>query len=171
MGSAHRMSAPYQAVRCADGYITIGANTERLFQRLCEALGHSEWVTVPEFADNASRMRHRSTLAGLIEAVTSERPCGHWLAILETGDIPCGPINNYAQVFADRQLVARDMVHETEHPTLGRLRTLGSPLKFSATPADATRRAPLLGEHTEEVLAEFGFSASEIAEIAGRAFG
>jgi crotonobetainyl-CoA:carnitine CoA-transferase CaiB-like acyl-CoA transferase len=168
MGSAHRMNAPYQAIRCADGYITIGAANERLFHRLCEALGHAEWVELPEFADNAGRVRHRQALAERIESVTSQKPRREWLAFFDAHDIPCGPINDYAQVFADPQIVAREMVVEVDHPTLGHLRTLGSPIKMSATPADVSRRAPRLGEHTAEVLAEAGFSESEVAAL-GRA--
>ena len=165
LGSAHRMIAPYQAIRCADGYITLGAANERLFQRLSEVLGRPEWLLQPEFADNASRVANRKLLAERIEAITAEQPRSHWLALLEANDIPCGPINNYAQVFADRQVVARGMVVETEHPTLGRLETLGSPIKMSATPPDVSRRAPQLGEHTDEVLREAGFSTSEIAAL------
>jgi len=161
-GSAHRMNAPYQAFRCADGYITIGANTDRLFRRLCELLEHPEWADAAEFVDNNSRVRHDGQLAMLIEGVMLQQPRALWLARLEAREIPCGPINDYAQVFADPQVVARDMVLETEHPVLGRLRTLGSPIKLSETPADPSRRAPLLGEHTEEVLREFGFSDAEI---------
>jgi crotonobetainyl-CoA:carnitine CoA-transferase CaiB-like acyl-CoA transferase len=162
LGSAHRMNAPYQAIRCADGFITLGAANERLFRKLCVVLGHTEWTTMPEFADNASRVRHRDALAARIELITAEQPRSHWLALLEANDIPCGPINDYAQVFADPQVVAREMVVETEHPTLGRLKTLGSPIKMSATPPDVSRRAPLLGEHTDEVLAEAGFGSREI---------
>jgi crotonobetainyl-CoA:carnitine CoA-transferase CaiB-like acyl-CoA transferase len=165
LGSAHRMNAPYQAIRCADGYITLGAANERLFRRLCDVLGHAEWIDLPEFADNASRVAHRAALAERIESTTARQPRGHWLAVLEANDIPCGPINDYAQVFADPQVLAREMVVETEHPALGRLRTLGSPIKLSATPADVSRRAPLLGEHTDEVLAGAGFSDSEIAAL------
>jgi crotonobetainyl-CoA:carnitine CoA-transferase CaiB-like acyl-CoA transferase len=164
-GSAHRMNAPYQAFRCADGYITIGANTDRLFRRLCELLEHPEWADVAEFADNGGRVRNDQALAALIEDVMSQQPRALWLAKLEASDIPCGPINDYAQVFADPQIIARDMVIETEHPVLGRLRTLGSPIKMSETPADPSRRGPLLGEHTEEVLKEFGFTESEIAAL------
>ncbi len=165
LGSAHRMNAPYQAIRCADGYVTIGANTDRLFQRLCGVLGHPEWSDAPEFVNNRQRVRNRSKLAALIEAVMSQQPCGYWLSAFEAADIPCGPINDYAHVFADPQVSARSMVLETDHPVLGRLRTLGSPIKMSATPTDAGRRAPLLGEHTEEVLKEFGLSANEIAAL------
>ncbi len=165
LGSAHRMNAPYQAIRCADGYVTIGANTDRLFQRLCNVLGHPEWSDDPDFVNNGKRVHHRARLASLIESVMSQRPRQHWLSALDAADIPCGPINDYAQVFADPQVAARDMVLEIDHPVLGRLRTLGSPIKMSATPADASRRAPLLGEHTDEVLRELGLAGDEIEAL------
>jgi crotonobetainyl-CoA:carnitine CoA-transferase CaiB-like acyl-CoA transferase len=165
MGSGHRMNAPYQAIRCEDGYITIGAANERLFRRLCDVLGHPEWAHAPEFADNAGRVRNRADLAQRIESITIQQPCGHWLAFFEKNDIPCGPINDYAQVFADPQVIARDMIVEVEHPTLGHLRTLGSPIKMNVTPPDVSRRAPLLGEHTDEVLMESGFADAEIAAL------
>ena len=168
LGSAHRMNAPYQAIRCADGYLTIGANTNRLFQRLCGVLGRLEWANDPDFASNAGRVRNRTRLAALIEGVMSSQPCQHWLSRLDAADIPCGPINDYAQVFSDPQVAARGMVLQTEHPVLGPLRTLGSPLKMSATPADASRRAPLLGEHTDAVLGELGLSADEIISLRQR---
>ena len=165
LGSAHRMNAPYQAVRCADGYITLGAANERLFRRLCEVLGHTGWGHEAAFADNASRVKNREALAARIESITVTQPRAHWLALLEANDIPCGPINDYAQVFADPQVLAREMVVETDHPALGHLRTLGSPIKMSATPPDVSRRAPQLGEHTDEVLAAAGFSVGEIAAL------
>jgi crotonobetainyl-CoA:carnitine CoA-transferase CaiB-like acyl-CoA transferase len=165
LGSAHRMNAPYQAIRCADGYITLGAANERLFRRLCDVLGHPEWPAQPEFADNAMRVANRAPRAERIEAITVRQPRSHWLALLEANDIPCGPINDYAQVFADPQVVARDMIVETEHPTLGRLKTLGSPIKMSETPPDVSRRAPMLGEHTDEILQQAGFSRGEIGAL------
>ena len=165
LGSAHRMNAPYQAFRCTDGYITIGAANERLFRRLCEILEHPEWAAMPEFADNASRVRNRAALAERIEAITARRARAEWLRIFDEAEIPCGPINNYAEVFADPQVRAREMVVETDHPTLGPQRMLGSPIKLSATPADPTRRAPLLGEHTGEVLREHGVSDEEMAAL------
>jgi crotonobetainyl-CoA:carnitine CoA-transferase CaiB-like acyl-CoA transferase len=165
LGSGHRMNAPYQAIRCADGYITLGAANERLFRRLCAVLGRPGWGGEAAFVDNASRVKNREALAARIESITATEPRAHWLALLEANDIPCGPINDYAQVFADPQVLAREMVVETDHPALGHLRTLGSPIKMSATPPDVSRRAPQLGEHTDEVLAEAGFSVGEIAAL------
>jgi len=165
MGSAHRMFAPYQAIRCADGYITLGAANERLFRRLCDVLGHPEWLQRAEFATNAGRVRNRALLADAIEAITRQQPRAHWLAVFDANDIPCGPINDYAQVFADPQVQARQMMVETDHPTLGHVRMLGSPIKMSATPPDVSRRAPLFGEHTDQVLQEAGYRDDEIAAL------
>ena len=163
MGSAHRFLAPYQAIRCADGYITIGAGTDRLFADLAALLGHPEWTGMAEFADTSARVRNRAALIARIEAVTATQTKAHWLAAFEARGIPCGPINTYAEAFADPQVQSRQMVVELEHPTLGRMRTLGSPIKMSDTPPLVERRAPLLGEHTGEVLREAGFSDEEIA--------
>jgi formyl-CoA transferase len=163
LGSAHRMNAPYQAIRCADGYITLGAANDRLFRRLCEILGHSEWLERAEFRDNSSRVANRTLLAALIEEITVREPTVHWLDLLEANDIPCGPINDYAHVFADPQVLARGMVVDGRHPTLGAVKTLGSPIKMSATPPDVTGRAPLFGEHTDAVLREAGYSDAEIS--------
>jgi crotonobetainyl-CoA:carnitine CoA-transferase CaiB-like acyl-CoA transferase len=159
------MFAPYQAIRCADGYVTLGTANDRLFRRFCDLLGHAEWMTRPEFADNESRLRNRSALARTIEDVTSERPRQYWLDLFDANDIPCGPINDYAQVFADPHVTAREMVVEVEHPTLGATKALGSAVKMSGTPTNPRRRAPMLGEHTAEVLAEFGFTPDEIAAV------
>jgi len=157
-GSAHRLSAPYQAVRCADGYITIGAANDRLFARLCQLLGHPEWVDDPAYGSNADRVQNHETLAQRIETITARNVAAHWLELFDANGVPCGPINSYADVIADPQIVARDMVMETDHPTLGHVRTLGTPL----TPG---RAAPLLGQHTDEVLVEAGFDAASVARL------
>ena len=162
MGSAHRMSAPYQALACADGYVTIGAANDRLFERLCHLLGRPEWTREPDFADDTARVANRQALAERIEAVTRTRPRAHWLARFEQHGVPCGPINTYADVFGDEQIAARNMVVQTDHPTLGRLRTLGTPLKMSRTPPRPGRPAPLLGQHTDEVLREAGYTPGEL---------
>ncbi len=165
LGSAHRMSAPYQAVRCADGHITLGAANDRIFRRLAELLGHPEWLEDARFAGDADRVANREALAARIEAVTARHPRRHWLERLEAHDIPCGPINDYREVMDDPQVRAREMVVETEHPTLGRLSTLGTPIKLSDTPLTPGRPAPLLGQHTDEVLAGAGYRQEEIAAL------
>ena len=165
LGSAHRMSAPYQAVRCADGYVTLGAANDRIFRRLAEALGHPEWPADARFENDSSRVENRAALAGLIERVTSQRPRAYWLERLEAHDVPCGPINDYRDVMRDPQVRAREMVVETRHPTLGALPTLGTPIKLSGTPLTPGRPAPLLGQHTDEVLAAAGYEADEVAAL------
>ncbi len=173
LGSAHRMSAPYQGFQCADGYITVGAANDRTFTRLAALLGHPEWTTDPRFGTDAKRVQHREALASLVEGVTTTASCAEWLRRLDEAGIPCGPINSYAQVFADPQVIAREMEVEVEHPALGRLRTLGTPIKMSETPLNPRRRAPLLGEHTVEVLRDAGLDEEAIGKLreAGAIFG
>ncbi|HET9261745.1 MAG TPA: CoA transferase [Vicinamibacterales bacterium] len=165
LGSAHRMFAPYQAVRCADGFITLGAANDRLFEALCRLLGHPDWIDDPEYATATLRVRNREGLVARIEAITMADASAHWLARLESAGIPCGPINDYAEAFADPHVLARGMVVEIDHPTLGRMKTLGPPVKMSETPARGRGRAPLLGEHTREVLLEAGYTEEEVQGI------
>lgn len=165
MGSAHRMMAPYQAIRCADGYITLGAANDRLFARLCEVVDHPEWISDPAFTDNTRRVENRLALAARIETITENQPRAHWLALFERHEIPCGPINDYGEVLNDPHIRAREMVVETDHPILGRILTLGTPLKLSETPLTPGRPAPLLGQHTDDVLREAGYCQAEIEEF------
>jgi formyl-CoA transferase len=165
MGSAHRMSAPYQAFKCADGFITIGAANDRTFAKLARVLGHHEWLTDARFATDHQRVTHRDALAALIEAETVREPRAFWLAELEQAGIPCGPILDYEDALTTPQALAREMTVDVDHPTLGRLRTLGTPIKMSATPLDPKGRAPLLGEHTDQVLSDLGYSNDEIEQL------
>lgn len=167
LGSAHRMFAPYQAIRCADGYITLGAANDRLFESLCRLLGHPEWISDPQYATATLRVRNREGLIARIEAITTRQPRAHWLMQLDSAGIPCGPINDYAQAFADPHILERGMVVEIDHPTLGRMKTLGPPVKMSETPPRGRGRAPLLGEHTREVLLEAGYTEDEVRVIVG----
>lgn len=165
LGSAHRMVAPYQAFRCADGFINVGAANDRTFARFATVLGHPEWTTDARFSSATARVANRTTLATLIEAVTSADPRDAWTERLEGAGVPCGPILDYAEAFAHPQAEAREMSVPIEHPRLGAMRMLGTPLKLSATPLDPRRRAPMLGEHTDEVLAWAGYGDDEIEQL------
>ncbi len=165
MGSAHRMSAPYQAIRCADGYINLGAANTRTWEKFAQAIGRPELLDRPEYAEDGLRVKNRHQLTQEIEAVTAQQPRSHWLAVLEEVGVPCGPISNYAEVFADPHIQARGMVQEMEHPVGGTVQVLGPAAKLSATPARLARPSPLYGEHTAEVLAEVGCTQAEIQEL------
>ena len=166
MGSAHRISAPYQALRCQDKLITIGAANQVNWERLCRAIGREELVEDPRFLTDSLRRQHYQELAEELEATLSKRPAAHWLAQLEEAKVPSGPINTMAEVYADPQIQARDMVVELSHPTAGPIKSIGIPVKLSETPASIRRPAPLLGQHSEEVLQENGFSAEEVRRLA-----
>jgi crotonobetainyl-CoA:carnitine CoA-transferase CaiB-like acyl-CoA transferase len=165
LGSAHRMSAPYQAFKCSDSYITIGAANDRNFVKLARVLGHHEWISDSRFSVDHQRVVHRAELCALIEAETSRQPRAFWIAELEKAGIPCGPILDYEDALTTPQAIAREMTVDVDHPTLGRLRTLGTPIKMSATPLNPKRRGPMLGEHTDEVLAAAGYSGDEIEQL------
>ncbi|GAA2720136.1 CaiB/BaiF CoA transferase family protein [Cellulomonas aerilata] len=152
-GSANRMSAPYQALATSDGYVTVGANNQRLWQRLCTALEVDGLVTDPRFATNVGRMQNLPELVAALEERTTQRPTAVWVDVLLAAGVPAGPIQDYRQVLEDDPHVkARGMVAEMEHPVEGRVRVLASPLRLSATPPTIRRPPPLLGEHNAEVL-------------------
>ena len=165
LGSAHRLTAPYQAFRCADGYITIGAANDRNFAKVARVLGHHEWLTEARFTGNHQRIAHREELARLIEEETIKQPIAFWLGQLEQAGVPCGPILNYRDALTTPQALAREMTVDVDHPTLGPLRTLGTPIKMSATPLNPARRGPMLGEHTNDVLSDAGYSTDEIEQL------
>jgi formyl-CoA transferase len=165
LGSAHRLTAPYQAFRCADGYITIGAANDRNFTKLARVLGRHEWLTDERFTGNHQRIAHRDELARMIENETSRQPMSFWLDQLEQAGVPCGPILDYEHALTTPQAAAREMTIEVEHPVLGPLRTLGTPIKMSETPLNPRRRGPMLGEHTDDVLSEAGYSLDEIEQL------
>ncbi len=165
LGSAHRMTAPYQAFRCKDGYITIGAANERNFTKLARLLGHPAWITDVRFSADHLRVQHRDELASMISAVTEREPRAFWIEQLDEAGVPCGPILDYEDALTTPQALAREMTVDVEHPTLGSLRTLGTPIKMSDTPLNPKRRAPLLGEHTHDVLNATGYSEDDIEQL------
>ena len=165
LGSAHRMAAPYQALRTKDGFIALGAATQPTWESMCRAIGRGELIDDPRFLANGDRKAREDELAALLEETYTKETTGHWMEVLEAARVPCGPINNLAQVYADPHVQARDMLVELEDPELGTLKNVGIPVKLSRTPGRIRHRAPDLGEHTEEVLLEAGYSPEEIARL------
>jgi crotonobetainyl-CoA:carnitine CoA-transferase CaiB-like acyl-CoA transferase len=147
LGSAHRLTAPYQALRTSDGHLTVGGNNQRLWERLCRTLGREDLIE--RFPSNAERMARRPELVVELESALTADTTEHWVERLLAAGVPAGPISDYAQVVADPHTAAREMVVET---ATGRV--LGIPVKLSATPGAIRRAAPALGEHTDEILAE-----------------
>lgn len=165
VGTAHRMSAPYQRLATRDGHLVVGANNQRLWLALCDALNRPDLATDERFASNADRMRHRAELTAELEAVLRQRDTAEWIDLLVTAGVPAGPINNYQQACADPHTLAREMVVTMTHPVEGEIRGLGIPIKMSETPGQIRRPAPLLGQHTDDVLTELGFTAEETSEL------
>ncbi|HET9490699.1 MAG TPA: CoA transferase [Methylomirabilota bacterium] len=165
LGSAHRLTAPYQAVRARDGYFTIGAANDKLFSALCEVIGRPELLRDPRFATAGGRLDNRKALIAEIEAVTVMRDRGWWLERLDRSGVPCGPINTYPETLGDPHTLARGMVVDLVHPGAGPIKALGIPVKLSDTPGAVDRPAPLLGQHTAEILAELGVSDADQAAL------
>lgn len=165
LGSAHPLNAPYQAFRTADGWIVVGGANQRAWLRLVEALGAPELAGDPRFAENRDRMANLDALVAALEPHFAGRSSADWLARLEAAGVPAGPVNDIAQVHADPQVLARDMVVDVEHRTLGTVRTLGLPVKFSRTPGGPRHGAPVYGQHSREILSEHGFAAAEIEAL------
>jgi len=164
-GNAHQNIVPYQVFEVADGHLILAVGNDAQFRKFCDVAGLRDVPADPRFARNADRVRHRAILVPLLSAVMKTRARADWLASLEAAKVPCGPINNLAEVFADPQVNARDMTVEVPHPLSGVVRLVASPIKLSATPVQYRRPPPLLGEHTAEVLAELGMGLEEVAAL------
>jgi crotonobetainyl-CoA:carnitine CoA-transferase CaiB-like acyl-CoA transferase len=165
-GSAHVLAAPYQAFPTADGWINIGGANQANWERIARLVGAPELIDDPRFADNSARMANRDALAALLGEHLHTRPTADWLAAFDAAAIPAGPINDIAQMVADPQTLAREMVVPLDHPVAGRTHALGVPVKLSATPGSVRRPAPTFGQHTAEVLREHGFDDAEIDALA-----
>ena len=156
-GNAHANIVPYQSFQASDGWFAIAVGNDRQFVRLCEMLDKSEIALDEKFATNSARVQNRDELIPLLRSIFITRTVNEWLADLEKAEIPCGPIQNFEQVFSMSTVKEREMLVKMDHPTIGELPLVGSPLKMSDTPVEYRLSPPLMGEHTEEVLRELGY--------------
>jgi len=166
MGSANSTTAPYQVFRTRDGWINIGAANQNNYERLLEVLGAPEIAADPRFQSNAGRMANRTELVRLLTARLERRTTAEWMRDFDAVGLPAGPVLGIAEAVAHPQTQARGMIVETDHPAAGRVRGLGLPIHFSGAGAPSSRPAPLLGEHTREVLRELGYADQAIDDLA-----
>ncbi|SEL42646.1 Crotonobetainyl-CoA:carnitine CoA-transferase CaiB [Roseovarius azorensis] len=162
MGSAHPINAPYQAFQTADGWINVGAANQRNWLRFLEVIGAPELNDDPRFGSNHDRMQHLKELEEILNGYLRHETSHVWLDRMEAAGLPAGPVLDILQMQADPQAQARGMIAEVDHPVAGRVRTLGHPIRFSETPASIRRAAPLLGQHSREVLREAGYGADQV---------
>ncbi len=165
LGSAHRVNAPYQAFRTADGYITLGATSPGNWKTFCAAMGLQHLEKDERYATVPSRRKNYVQLAVTIEELTKTKPSAHWLKILDDAGVPCGVLNRIDQITNDEHIKARNFIVELEHTKLGKVKATGSPVRLSDTPVKLERAGPLLGEHTIEVLTSLGLHDDEIVEL------
>jgi crotonobetainyl-CoA:carnitine CoA-transferase CaiB-like acyl-CoA transferase len=161
-GSAHVLTAPYQAFRAKDGWINLGGANQANWEAMTEALGHPEWKSDPRFLTNSERMQNLPALVELMNAVLATQTRAEWLAKMDAAGVPAGPVNTIGEALSHPQVKARGMVVDVEHPKLGTYQTLGCPVHFSATPTSIRHATPLLGEHTREILKDAGYGDAEI---------
>jgi len=164
-GSAHILSAPYQAFPTADGWINLGGANQANWERIAKAIGREDLIADPRFATNGERMKHLGELTPLIAERMKLRPSAHWMREFEAAGMPVGPINRIGDMLADPHVKAREMVVELDHPKAGRTKAIGLPIKFSDTPGAVLRPAPLLGQHTREVLDSLGYDSAAIERL------
>jgi crotonobetainyl-CoA:carnitine CoA-transferase CaiB-like acyl-CoA transferase len=167
-GSAHVLTAPYQAFEASDGWINIGGANQTNWERIAEVLGHPEWREDPRFSSNRDRMAHLDELVTLMNGVLRTQTRAHWQAAFDAAGVPAGPVHTVGEALTHPQTLARGMVVELEHPQAGKTQALGCPIHFSATPAQITRPAPLLGQHTRELMKEFGYDDAQVDDFISR---
>lgn len=165
-GTRHRRTTPYQAYKSKDGYVTIGANNQRLWKRLCtDVLDRPEWIEDPRYETLAARMEHIDELEREIEAIVAQHETEHWVDLLDEAGVPGGPVLRYDETMKNKQVLARDMIVEVDHPKIGRMKTLGVAPKMSGTPFTVRTAAPWLGQHTRDVLLEAGYDEARIDDL------
>ncbi len=162
MGSAHPLNAPYQTFRTKDGWINLGAANQKNWLRMVEILDAPKIAGDPRFKENKDRMAHLQELEEALNEIIVKHTTEDWLQRMKAAGVPAGPVLNVNEMHADPQTLARDMVVEVDHAQVGKVKTLGLPVKFSKTPGEVATGAPIYGQHTREVLAEYGFGEEEI---------
>lgn len=165
MGSAHPLNAPYQSIATQDGWINIGAANQANWLRMLTVIDAEHLADDSRFTTNPDRMKHRSELVVELETVFLARPTRVWVALLNSAGIPAGPLLNIPQMHQDPQTLHREMVTEVDHPVAGTMKTLGAPVKFHGTPGGVKRAAPTLGQHTQEILLETGYSTEDVKQL------
>lgn len=165
-GNAHPNIVPYQNFKTVDGYLVIGVASEVIWKRFCQAIGRSDLTDDARFTNNSKRVENRAELVKLLSEIFLQRKNEDWFKLLTDAEVPCAPVQSIDQVFEAPQVLHRDMLMEVEHPTAGKVRMAGIPVKFSVTPASIRMPPPLLGEHNSEILKNWlGMSADAIDEL------
>ncbi len=165
-GTRHRRSTPYQAYQTQDGYVTVGANNNKLWQNFCNlVVGKPEWLADPRFADLPARLKNIDELEREIEQVFATQPTAHWVEKLDAAEVPGGPVYTYRQILDDPHIKARNMVVEYDHPLIGRMKSLGLPVKSSGELTAIRQPAPWLGQHSTETLKTLGYPDADIAAM------
>ncbi|HJU24481.1 MAG TPA: CoA transferase [Casimicrobiaceae bacterium] len=165
-GSAHLLTAPYQAFRTRDGWINIGGANQANWERIADVLGHPQWRDDPRFATNSARMANLDALVDAMSTVLATRTNAEWIAAFDAAGVPVGPVHTIGEALDHPQTRARDMVVAIDHPQAGATHALGCPIHFSRTPTHIARPAPMLGQHTREVLREYGYDDAAIDQLA-----
>jgi crotonobetainyl-CoA:carnitine CoA-transferase CaiB-like acyl-CoA transferase len=165
LGSTHRRNAPHGAFRAKDSYIAIAADSAHFWKRFCQILGLEALSDDPRFKTNADRVANKHLLQEIVEGVTTTHEGHYWLEKLEAAEIPCGPVNTYTEVFKDPHVLARDMLMEVQHPVAGPVQMTGINIKLTKTPGELRLPAPMLGQHTSEVLRTLGYTDEAIANL------
>jgi crotonobetainyl-CoA:carnitine CoA-transferase CaiB-like acyl-CoA transferase len=168
LGNAHPNIVPYETFATADGAIALAVGSERQWPRMCGALGFADLATDPRFATNGDRVERRTVLRPILAARFAERSTADWLAALDAAEVPCGPINDIVAAFGSPEAVALGMTVEQEHPAWGVIRQVGIPFQLSGTPASIRTPPPTLGEDTDAILAELGYTTAEVRDLRDR---
>ncbi len=165
MGSAHPLNGPYQAFQTSDGWVNVGGANQANWERIARIAGLPELIDDPRFRTNGDRMANLKELEGLLNAQFCKQPSTYWLGRFETEGVPAGPVMSIREMLADPHVAARGMVTTVDHPTVGQVKTLGLPVRFSDTPGEVSRPAPLYGQHSRDVLSELGYDGDEIDRL------